>query len=144
MIHLFRIDGVIMKKHFSIILLIIWMIVIFVMSSFNAEESSNQSGFIVSFIANFFNINNTLLVSLIVRKMAHFLEYFILGILMLNVIVNYNKKIYLAYIFSILYACLDEVHQLFVSGRSGQIMDVLIDSMGIIIGILLVIFVKKR
>ena len=63
---------------------------------------------------------------------------------MLNVIVNYNKKIYLAYIFSILYACLDEIHQLFVSGRSGQIMDVFIDSMGIIIGILLVKFVKKR
>lgn len=132
------------KRIISLCLVIIWMIVIFVMSSFNAEESSNQSGLIVSFITYIFNINNTELVSLIVRKMAHFLEYFILGILMLNVIVNYNKKIYLAYIFSILYACLDEIHQLFVSGRSGQIMDVFIDSMGIIIGILLVKFVKKR
>lgn len=134
------------NKKFSLILLIIWMILIFVMSSFNADISSNQSGIIVSFISKIFNINNIELLSLIIRKMAHFLEYFILGILMLNVIINYNKKIYLSYIFSILYACLDEVHQLFVNGRSGQITDVLIDSTGIILGILLyrIIRYKKK
>ncbi len=134
------------NKKFSLLLLIIWMILIFVMSSFNADISSNQSGIIVSFISKIFNINNIELLSLIIRKMAHFLEYFILGILMLNVIINYNKKIYLSYIFSILYACLDEVHQLFVNGRSGQITDVLIDSTGIILGILLyrIIRYKKK
>ena len=134
------------NKKFSLLLLIIWMILIFVMSSFNADISSNQSGIIVSFISKIFNINNIELLSLIIRKFAHFLEYFILGILMLNVIINYNKKIYLSYIFSILYACLDEVHQLFVNGRSGQITDVLIDSTGIILGILLyrIIRYKKK
>lgn len=134
------------NKKFSLLLLIIWMILIFVMSSFNADISSNQSGMIVNFISKIFNINNMELLSLIIRKMAHFLEYFILGILMLNVIINYNKKIYLSYIFSILYACLDEVHQLFVNGRSGQITDVLIDSTGIILGILLyrIIRYKKK
>ena len=125
------------NKKFSLLLLIIWMILIFVMSSFNADISSNQSGMIVNFISKIFNINNIELLSLIIRKMAHFFEYFILGILMLNVLINYNKKIYLAYIFGILYACLDEVHQLFVNGRSGQITDVLIDSLGIILGVLL-------
>ena len=125
------------NKKFSLLLLIIWMILIFMMSSFNAAISSNQSGMIVNFISKIFNINNIELLGLIVRKFAHFFEYFILGIFMLNVIINYNKKYYLAYIFGILYACLDEVHQLFVNGRSGQITDVFIDSLGIILGVYL-------
>lgn len=36
-----------------------------------------------------------------------------------------------------IYACTDEIHQLFVPGRSGQFRDVMIDSLGAFIGILI-------
>lgn len=65
------------KKKTSLILLILWMVFIFVMSSFSANEPSNQSGMIVSFISSIFNISDTKLLSLIIRKLVHFTEYFI-------------------------------------------------------------------
>lgn len=132
------------KKRVSLIILIIWMIIIFIMSSFDANASSNQSGIIVNFISNLFHINDIELLSFIIRKMAHFVEYFILGILLINCLIDYNKKLYLGYVIGILYAISDECHQLFVSGRSGQVRDIIIDVVGLILGIILIRFVKKR
>lgn len=43
---------------------------------------------------------------------------------------------FIATAIGILYACSDEFHQIFVPGRSGQVTDVLIDSMGVIVGVL--------
>lgn len=126
-----------MKKKISLLLVIIWMIFIFIMSSFDANESSNQSNFIVNIISNLFNINNIALLSLIVRKLAHFTEYFILGILTYNMIKSYDKKYYIAIVICVIYAISDELHQILVPGRSCQIIDILIDSLGSISAILL-------
>ena len=125
------------NKKVNIILIIIWLIVIFIMSSFNADTSSKQSGFIVGLISKLFNINNLDLLSLIVRKLAHFMEYFILGILVYNFIININIKLYYGIIFCLLYAISDEIHQIFVSGRVFQLRDVLIDFIGVICGMFL-------
>ena len=125
-----------MKKRIDIILLILWMILIFIMSSFDAVESGNQSGSIVTFIGNILNISDVSLLSLIIRKLAHFTKYFVLGVLTINVFKDYkvdNVFIY-SLLFCVFYACTDEIHQLFVPGRSGNIMDVLIDSFGSLIG----------
>lgn len=103
-----------MKKKINIILVIIWMIVIFMMSSFDANTSSNQSNFIVDIIVNIFNIRNIDILSFIVRKLAHFTEYLILGILVYNLIHSYNKKVIVGIVICILYAVSDEIHQLFV------------------------------
>lgn len=132
-----------MKKRINILLVIIWMILIFIMSSFNSTESSNQSNFIVDIIANIFNTTNINLLSLIIRKLAHFTEYFILGILVYNLIHSYDKKIYIGIIICVLYAISDEIHQLFVPGRSCQLLDILIDSMGSITGTYLLCFIKR-
>ena len=132
-----------MKKRINILLVIIWMILIFIMSSFNSTESSNQSNFIVDIIANIFNTTNINILSLIIRKLAHFTEYFILGILVYNLIHSYNKKLYIGIIICVIYAISDEIHQLFVPGRSCQLLDILIDSMGSIVGIYLLYFIKK-
>ena len=35
----------------------------------------------------------------------------------------------------IIYASLDEIHQLFIEGRSGQVIDVCIDTIGVALGI---------
>jgi len=126
-----------MKKRLSVILVIIWMLVIFIMSSFNSNDSSSQSNFIVNIISIIFNINNIDVLSLIIRKMAHFTEYLILGLLVCNLIKQYNKKMFIAFIICILYAISDEIHQLFVDGRSCQLFDIMIDSVGSTCGILL-------
>lgn len=43
----------------------------------------------------------------------------------------------------IIYASSDEIHQSFVPGRSPMITDIVIDTMGVILGILLIILGKK-
>ena len=127
-----------MKKKTSIILVIIWMIIIFIMSSFNADTSSSQSNIIVNFISNIFNINNINLLSFIIRKLAHFTEYFILGILLYNCfIISFRMNLYVPIIICIMYAISDEIHQLFVSGRCFQLRDIIIDTCGSITGIYL-------
>ena len=129
-----------MKKNINLILIILWMIFIFIMSSFNANDSANQSNFIVFFISHIFNINNLVLLSFIVRKLAHFTEYLILGIL----IYNYSLKLDLSTLICLLYAISDEIHQIFTPGRSCQIKDVIIDLLGAICGILIIYLYNKR
>ena len=48
-----------------------------------------------------------------------------------------------AAVFSCIYASSDEIHQLFVPGRAGQVRDVLIDTSGAVAGILLAILIRK-
>lgn len=115
------------------------MFLIFLMSSFDATESANQSNFIVNIITDIFKIENIELLSLIIRKLAHFTEYLILGFLTINML-NKNdisKKYLISILICIIYATSDEIHQIFVPGRACQIRDVLIDSIGSITGVYL-------
>lgn len=132
------------KNKISLLLVILWMIFIFVMSSFDATSSSNQSNFIVDIITSIINIKDTGLLSLIIRKLAHFTEYFILGILVINFITRYDKKIIIAILLCIIYATSDEIHQIFVPGRSCQIIDIMIDSLGSIMGVYLCKLITKK
>lgn len=132
------------KNKISLLLVILWMIFIFVMSSFDATSSSNQSNFIVDIITSIINIKDIGLLSLIIRKLAHFIEYFILGILVINFITRYDKKIIIAILLCIIYATSDEIHQIFVPGRSCQIIDIMIDSLGSIMGIYLCKLITKK
>ena len=54
-----------------------------------------------------------------------------------------KKRTIISLVLGIIYASLDEFHQLFTPGRSAQITDVIIDSMGVMLGILLVMLVIK-
>ena len=126
-------------------LLIFQMCFIFAMSSFGHNSSDAQSNLFVDFIAqNFPHVRHGLennLISLstlifLVRKTAHFTEYAILGALFyLNLIQfpklnSHIKKLLLPILFSYLYAITDELHQVFVPGRSAQFRDILIDTLG--------------
>lgn len=85
-----------------------------------------------------------------IRKMAHFTEYFFLGMFLQShmhaiyqqVIVSrekmpsYKKFIGTGFAASVLYACTDELHQYFVPGRACRIFDVLVDSSGALCGTL--------
>lgn len=89
-----------------------------------------------------------------VRKAAHFSEYALLGVFALNAIVQ-GKRLrgsveirwalaIDALAFCALFAGGDEFHQLFVDGRSGQLRDVLIDSCGAAVGVLIARWVLAR
>ncbi len=143
-------------------MLIVWMIFIFAFSSQNAKKSSEtSSGFVSAVIETVYPQYNTLsateqesithTVTLIVRKTAHFSEYFVLGFLAFLTTVTFNKhklciRTLVAFVFCILYSISDEIHQHFVPGRACRFIDMLIDSAGSMTAILLltVIFVKRR
>ena len=140
-----------MKKVIYSILIVLWMSVIFCLSNQPAIDSTELSdGFISNTIGNvykFFNKNissdelNEIKVKYThpVRKMAHFTIYMILGILVTLLVreynVSFNKCLSISLLVCLLYSISDEVHQLFVIGRSGEILDVLIDTSGSFIGI---------
>lgn len=117
-------------------LLIIWVIGIFMMSNQPASISDSQSEGVIKILLSIGIDTNSIfgqLANFIVRKCAHFLEYMILAILYFNVAKLYfnRKKVIISTIaFVFLYACSDEIHQLFVPGREGAFRDVLIDTFG--------------
>lgn len=77
-----------------------------------------------------------------VRKLAHFSEYFLLAITVAFPLYVYGVRgIWLVIAGGILcvgFAALDELHQHFVSGRSCSVRDVVIDSCGVLTGIVFV------
>ncbi len=70
---------------------------------------------------------------LVLRKLAHTAEYAILGALLVRAL----GRPWPAIALGALYAVSDEVHQSFVRGRHGAWYDVLIDTVGVTIGMLL-------
>ena len=84
----------------------------------------------------------------IVRKTAHFSIYALLGVLTVNYAFTYKgrslyQKGLSAFLFCIFYAITDEIHQAFIPGRSNEIRDVLIDSLGALSGILISVITAK-
>ena len=93
------------------------------------------------------------LIHLFVRKAAHMTEYFLLALsLQLPLAacpakqIHWKKRIGIGFVFTVLFAALDEFHQRFVPGRSGNLTDVCIDSVGALLasGILAVFFMFSK
>ncbi len=117
----------------------IWMIVIFLMSNEIAGASSARSDEIVRTIQSIGVSAPADLLTFLVRKAAHICAYFVLGILLFNLLKEYGlgvkKMIFISIAIAMLYACTDELHQMFVPGRSGEVRDVLIDTAGAAVGV---------
>jgi VanZ family protein len=69
---------------------------------------------------------------LVLRKLAHTVEYAVLGVLLLRALGNEAS----AFAAGVAYAVTDEIHQHFVRGRHGAAYDVAIDAFGVLVGIL--------
>lgn len=120
------------NKYFSFICVVIICITIFLFSNQPGEISSQIS-------------NNTL-----TRKIGHILEYFALSFFFTAFLTNFfyitkNKIIIIFYsfLFITIYASLDEFHQTFIANRNGSITDIIIDTIGGILGIILSITIKN-
>ena len=148
------------KKFVFVLLAIIWCIVIFIFSNMAGNESNEKSkATINNLIDTTLEVTNDSGItdkhpsekkmnSVInklnkpLRKCMHASVYFILAILIFFGLKSFKVEGFKISIIPIitcfLYACTDEFHQLFIQGRTSEFTDVLIDTLGAIIGILLI------
>ena len=134
------------------ILAVTWMVVIFSFSARPGDESEEQSikaGMMVChvFVPGFDDLSEQQQIHMAqaidhpVRKTAHATEYAMLAGLVLGAVtvsIIRWKNVLVSVCIAVLYASTDELHQLFVPGRSGQVKDVLIDGCGAVIGALII------
>lgn len=147
------------RKVIKIILVLLWMVMIFLLSNEEAVKSSKKNdGLIIRSVELFtgkslsVHEKEKVLKYLVfpVRKCAHLSLYLILGILVISLLREYmvinTKLVLLSLLICVLYACSDEIHQLFVPGRSGEVRDVLIDTLGACLGVSFyyLVFRKKK
>lgn len=151
------------SKIVCLVLIASWLLVIFSLSGMTSDESNSKSKSTLNvMIQECLNITNKIgltnkhpsnekknkvieNINLPMRKFAHATVFIILAILVMVFLHTFKlglKSSYLITIFiSFIYALLDEYHQTFISGRTGQFSDSLIDTVGAIIGATLVVLV---
>ena len=129
---------------------ILFISFIFFHSTMTGEKSGNESSGVVAILQG---LLDSLCIPLTVsehfiRKLAHFSEFAVLGVLTSVTFYVYDKnfKKYIKRLLQMLFICLatavtDETIQLFVPKRSGMVQDVLIDFSGAFTGILIVSFI---
>ena len=135
-----------MKGLIAWMLVVFWMAVIFGFSSQPAVQSARLSTHITELTISFFGVNMELdALEHYIRKSAHFLVFLMLGGLTLHALKwsRVSRATMVAFAICVFYAISDELHQLFVLGRAAQVRDVLIDSVGAAMGILLCVLLIK-
>lgn len=125
------------KRLILLVLIVIWALLIFGLSGQNGDESSGLSRKIVEFFTN--NEETIDMVEPYVRKLAHFSEYGVGGVLFILLFSTYKwtdrKMMFISIALGIWYASFDELHQLMVDGRHGSLFDVYLDSLGFSTGV---------
>lgn len=148
-----------MKKHtgkISLTITLLWVMVIFSFSLQPADTSSQLSLGVGHWLIDLLPsaIEDKLMamsqaqlkfLHTLLRKAGHFSEYFILGMLSMITVLQtkLRYKRWTGLGFCLLVASVDETIQLFVSGRSGQVSDVVLDLVGALCGIVVLMFVRK-
>lgn len=141
----------------AVCLLVLLYVMIFLLSSDVAEDSSVKSSVVTEFLLKIWGfwqkgdgmpmteavtVPFPLELEKIVRKLAHFSEYFCVGLLSYSLVLLWWKgKVWTGRILIgmqlLLSASLDEIHQYFVPGRYAAVKDVLIDCAGGITGMVI-------
>ena len=126
-----------------ILYIVLCLIVFFIWDNY-LQNGGTSDGFSLIFakwiapIANKLGFyGNIWALNRIIRKLAHLTEFTILGGVLYVVLRRYIEygTVVKTIVVGIVIASLDEFIQLFSLGRSSQLFDVLIDTVGIIIGI---------
>jgi len=121
-------------------------VLIFFSSSLEGDVSGEASMALALVIQELFPFAYDVL-NFMVRKFAHFLVFAALAFFTANFFKYFlhGRRIYLyAWIFATVYAVFDEIHQYFVPGRVCSVWDVLIDSTGAAVGVLIVYLWQKK
>ncbi len=135
------------QKRLINILLVIWILIIWGNSLMPGDVSSSQSGFVVglfTYVLDLIKISyNEVTLSSLIRSVAHFTEFFILGM----ILVLRFKNIFISYGIGLVIIFTDEIIQIFVPGRAFEVKDLIVDTFGLNWGILIVagiIYLIKR
>jgi VanZ family protein len=139
------------KNKWWILLTIIWIIAIYFFTelpSFNGQ--STQEVINKTAVANevtqhvvspqtgtFITLGE---LNILFRKSAHIFVFGVLAILFFKCFAPIKFSYVLAWVFTVLYAIFDEWHQSFVPGRVASMKDVMFDSFGAMVALLLIYF----
>lgn len=147
-----------MKKNVIRLILIILLVgtfyIIFGFSSQDGEKSGGLSRKVTQIIVeNIFHLSDDInmqymeQMETIIRKLAHFSIYTIVGLLLMGLVSTYKidemKRIYISMIVGIVYATSDEIHQAFIPDRAAKLTDVMIDTFGVALGVTIILLVVK-
>lgn len=128
---------------FSWALVLVILSFIFNLSAQNAEESKELSDSLVSKLFQWIEIY---IDGELIRKIAHMLEFTALSFSLYNGIFatwELKKAPVISLVLTVICAIGDEIHQIFVPGRAFQLSDIMIDSLGAIIGIVVYLVICK-
>lgn len=147
-------------KYLAFLPMVIMMIVIWLFSSKTATESTQESsGIVTRVVAIMERVSGREwpdaarehweeMIHVPIRKCAHMTEYFLLSLTIAFPWLLFHKTkkwiSIVTYITGVSYATSDEIHQYFVPNRSCQITDVMIDSIGVLAGILIFLLIRNR
>lgn len=140
---------------FLLMILASTFVVIFKFSSQDGTKSSSVSRKVAQKIIDIFpytrNLSQDTKTKIveksqpIIRKLAHFSIYTVVGICIMGFISTYDvillKKFLVSLVVGLIYAISDEYHQSFVPGREASIRDVCIDTAGVFMGIIIVLII---
>ena len=123
-------------------LTVLWLCVIWGHSMMPAEDSGSESNFLAEWLMQFLPWMD----DYVIRKVAHFAEYAVLGGLLFGVFPQRGRTAVMNSVFAgFLAAFFDETIQLFSPGRSGQISDVWLDLAGFcLVQIILRLTLRKK
>ena len=136
------------KKIIFAIMTCLWVAVIFSFSLQPGEVSGDLSGSFLQkvlewFAPGIFEKLETMsqeqldMWHMILRKCAHFTEFAVLGVLSSLTLLQtkMSRRAVMTMVFCLAVASVDETLQLFVDGRAGRVVDVMIDGAGALSGI---------
>ena len=139
------------RSNIAAILAVVWMCVIFSFSAQTQEESGTVSlGFSYRMVDTAGRLFGLDLDYDKIRAIAGAIEHivrkgaFLFYVWLCRWNISRRRRLAVAAVMAILYACSDELHQIFVAGRAGQISDVLVDSAGALLALLLILIRSAR
>ena len=125
---------IVLQRSIWIGLDLIWMCFIFCRSLQPSEVSSEESASVLSLAQKILPF----MTMFVIRKMAHFVEFAFLGVLLFFTFRSFGRKIVLPALGTgLAVSSADEILQLSSEGRSGQVSDVFLDFSGVLFGIVL-------
>lgn len=138
------------KLFLRILIWMLWLVLIFWMSHQDKDETTLKAG-VLRWLLDQIGIDGRQLMqgpyTFYIRKLAHITEYAILMILTLRVFTLQwpdKQAIIYSLLFCIFYAATDEYHQTYIMGRIGTPVDVGIDTIGMLLGLLLWRFFRRN
>ena len=139
-----------------IILILLLLSTFFIIFGFSSQDGENSGGLSRNITNKILQLSNKYKdmgqeekekiadrTERIIRKIAHFSIYTLVGLLLMGLLSTYkikeNWRIILSVLLGMIYAVSDEIHQSFIPGRTPQITDIYIDTLGVVLGVLLIL-----